>query len=76
MLLPKGFLGSPSDQHLCFLCVIIHKKQHKTGNKSAPTVSTVSSVCLTSRNMLALSQTLTGGSQHMAPKQGAGCYTP
>lgn len=71
MLLPKGFLGSPSDQHLCFLWVIIYKKQHKSDNKSTPLGNTVSPLCLTSRNMLALTQTLNGGSRPMTSQQEA-----
>lgn len=76
MLLPKSFLGSPSDQHLCFLWIIIHKKQHRTDNKNTSNGNTANSLCLISRNSPTLTQIPNGGSQSMTPRQEAWCYTP
>lgn len=67
MLLPKSFLGSPSDQHLCFLWIITNRKQHRTNNKNISAGNTVNSLWLVSRNSPALTQTPNGSSQSMTP---------
>lgn len=76
MLLPKSFLGSPSDQHLCFLWIIIHKKQHRPNNKNTSAGNTVNSLCLASSNSPAPTQTPNGNSQSTTPRQEAWCYSP
>lgn len=76
MLLPKSFLGSPSDQHLCFLWIIIHKKQHRPNNKNTSAGNPVNSLCLASSNAPALTQTPNGSSQPTTPRQEAWCCTP